>query len=151
MLAKAITHLIALALLSGCAGEAAAPRVTADHPAHPEAAASPLPAPSETLALGSTATVPASSEASHHDGAKHVDRNDEEGPAANHDHHGQGAQRVTNASPTTRPAEGAEVYTCPHHREVTSDKAGETCPKCRMKLVRKETKAAPEAGDGGHP
>ena len=73
MFTKAITCLTTLALMSGCAGEAAAPRITADHPAHPDAVASPLPAPSQTLALGSTAPVPASSEAPHHDGAKQVD------------------------------------------------------------------------------
>ena len=28
-------------------------------------------------------------------------------------------------------------YTCPHHPEVVSDQPGK-CPKCRMKLMRKE-------------
>ena len=161
MLAKAITNLAALALLSGCAGDAAAPRITADHPAHPDAAASPLPTPSETLAVGSTAAVPASSEASYDHGVQHVDPKDREGPAANqqqqqkvgsgHDHHNHEMQPVTNSSPTTRPAGGAAVYACPHHPEVMSDKPGQTCPKCRMKLVEKETKAALGAGHGGHP
>jgi hypothetical protein len=31
---------------------------------------------------------------------------------------------------------GAAVYTCPMHPEVVSDQPGR-CPKCRMKLVRK--------------
>ena len=161
MLAKTITNLTALALLSGCDCEAAAPRITADHPAHPDAAESPLPAPSATLALGSTAPVPTSSEAAHDHGVKHVGRDDRENAAADqqqqkaesgHAHHDHGAEPVTNPSPTmTRPAGGATLYTCPHHPEVTSDKPGQTCPKCRMKLVEKETKTAPGAGHGGHP
>ncbi len=32
----------------------------------------------------------------------------------------------------------SEVYTCPMHPEVTSDKPG-SCPKCGMDLVKKET------------
>jgi hypothetical protein len=33
-------------------------------------------------------------------------------------------------------ADQAEVYTCPMHPEVVSDKPGR-CPKCKMKLVPK--------------
>jgi Cu(I)/Ag(I) efflux system membrane fusion protein len=35
-------------------------------------------------------------------------------------------------------ASSSEVYTCPMHPEVTSDKPG-SCPKCGMDLVKKET------------
>lgn len=33
----------------------------------------------------------------------------------------------------------ADVYVCPMHSDVTSDKAGK-CPKCKMDLVKRETK-----------
>ncbi len=29
-------------------------------------------------------------------------------------------------------------YVCPMHEDVTSKKRGSTCPKCKMKLVRKQ-------------
>lgn len=35
-------------------------------------------------------------------------------------------------------ASASEVYTCPMHQEVVSDKPG-SCPKCGMDLVKKET------------
>ena len=52
-------------------------------------------------------------------------------------------------APTTSPAptrpkpttQSAVTYTCPHHPEVVSSEPGK-CPKCDMKLVRKE------GGDG---
>lgn len=35
---------------------------------------------------------------------------------------------------------GKELYVCPMHPEVISDKPGK-CPKCGMELVKKEVKA----------
>lgn len=39
---------------------------------------------------------------------------------------------------TEHNASTSEVYTCPMHPEVISDKPG-SCPKCGMELVKKET------------
>ncbi|MDB5258548.1 MAG: hypothetical protein JWM14_3243 [Chitinophagaceae bacterium] len=39
---------------------------------------------------------------------------------------------------TEHNASSSEVYTCPMHPEVISDKPG-SCPKCGMDLVKKET------------
>ena len=36
-------------------------------------------------------------------------------------------------------------FVCPMHEDVTSKKRG-TCPKCKMKLVRKAIKEQPSAG-----
>ena len=36
-------------------------------------------------------------------------------------------------------------YVCPMHEDVTSKKRG-TCPKCKMKLVRKAIKEQPSTG-----
>lgn len=38
----------------------------------------------------------------------------------------------------------AEVYTCPMHPEVKSDKAG-SCPKCGMELVKKDEHNHPDS------
>jgi hypothetical protein len=46
---------------------------------------------------------------------------------------GQTSQQATNRV--------NELYTCPMHPEVQSDKA-DKCPQCGMKLVRKETSTA---------
>lgn len=36
-------------------------------------------------------------------------------------------------------------YVCPMHEDITSKKRG-TCPKCKMKLVRKAIKEQPSTG-----
>ena len=36
-------------------------------------------------------------------------------------------------------------YVCPMHEDITSKKRG-TCPKCKMKLVRKPIKEEPSTG-----
>lgn len=109
MYAKTFAAACGLALLAGCAGQAAQP-VNADHPAHPDAPAAPPLPPSTTLAVATTR------------------------PAA----------------PSTRPTEGAALYACPHHPEVTSDKPDQRCPKCNMKLVEKHTAGPAATGHEGH-
>jgi|GEM_PF-1569545 len=56
------------------------------------------------------------------------------------------------ANATEPASQPAEVYTCPMHPEVQSDKPGK-CPKCGMKLKKRESpKAAEQSGSqhGGH-
>jgi hypothetical protein len=117
----------AFALLAGCAS---APPVTVgtEHPANPDAPTAALPAPSRTLALLNVPPPPVP-EAAHQTHAGH-------GMPSHAEHMQQGATTTVTAHATTR---SAAVYTCPHHPEVTSDKPG-TCPKCKMKLVKKEPK-----------
>ncbi len=42
-------------------------------------------------------------------------------------------------------APGADYFTCPMHPEVVTDKATDTCPKCGMKLDKKQKAATPAA------
>ena len=114
-----------LALLAGCAS-AAPVTIATDHPASPDAPSAALPTPSQTLALSnsppSSAPAPAPSAHSAHDAH------------AGHSEHGAATTTTAREPATTR---SAALYTCPHHPEVSSDKPGK-CPKCKMKLVKKE-------------
>jgi hypothetical protein len=69
MLARTLATACALALMAGCAGPSPAPELSADHPAHPDAAAAPLPPRSTTLAVdaGGAAQAPATAPAAHKD------------------------------------------------------------------------------------
>ena len=50
-------------------------------------------------------------------------------------------KNVSNLVGQTQPAAQGEIYACPMHPEVTSDKPGK-CPKCGMTLVKKQSAAA---------
>lgn len=54
------------------------------------------------------------------------------------------------APPQAKAAEAShkEVYTCPMHPEVQSDKPGD-CPKCGMTLVKKSVATQPDGKDAG--
>src|SRR4051812_35846712 len=121
MLARTISTACALALIAGCTQQSPGPTLSADHPAHPDAAMAPLPPRSTTLAVDSSGEAPASA------------------PGPN-----------PSAPPTTAAAEGRVIYACPHHPEVTSDKPGQRCPKCGMNLVKKESAPAAVDPHAGH-
>ena len=50
---------------------------------------------------------------------------------------------------SVRPGPGGTKYTCPMHAEVVAAKPG-TCPKCKMKLVPKNSSLPSARGGTGH-
>ncbi len=58
------------------------------------------------------------------------------GNTENHDQHGTTGTETTT-TPDNSTVTAGQVYTCPMHPEVTSDKPGK-CPKCKMDLVLQE-------------
>ncbi len=104
---------VMLTLLAGCQATYREPTLPADHPANPGGDAA---APAEhSHTLATTTSDMASSEA-----AK---------PAMTGEHGGDIPASV---------APGAALYVCPMHPEVTSDNPDQRCPKCGMKLVKKD-------------
>ena len=54
---------------------------------------------------------------------------------------GIGVSAFAQSSAQNATQTAADVYTCPMHPEVTSDKPG-SCPKCGMFLVKKDSEGA---------
>src|SRR5690349_14631684 len=124
-----VPFLTASVLIAGCAKTT--PLVLGpDHPASVEAAAAPASPPSTTLAIDRSPTTRPSTSATSH-------------PASHEGHagHGQAGENTHAPQPATAPAAtqpaSRAVYTCAHHPNVVSDQPG-NCPKCKMKLTRKE-------------
>ena len=157
----------AIALLAGCASGPGGDELPADHPARPDAAVAPVPTPSTTLAVGPEQRVappeqaPAATQGGEHGhhGQGHGGGGTATAPAptnpTDHGHHGADHGHH-GAAPTTAPAASAPtgataaVYSCPHHPEVTSDRPDARCPKCNMKLVKKQGTEPAGHQHGGH-
>lgn len=136
------TLLIATLLaLGGCAASYFEPTLSADHPASPTAEEAPPPTRWHTLDLATADQVapaeakPGMDHAGHGVGAK------DESPPREHGADGDG-HKHDGSTPTAAPksdegAAAATIYACPMHPEITSDKPDQRCPKCGMKLVKK--------------
>ena len=108
---------LSLALLVGCAGPVRDGPLGPDHPASPSAAEAPLPPPSQTLAVDTSAAPGTPGVAS---------------PQAPHPA-GHAASQPAGA-----------LYACPMHPEVTSTNPNDRCPKCGM-MINKPVKSAATA------
>lgn len=149
---------VALLAVAGCAGPLPTdPATVGDHPANPNALATPVPPPSTTLAIPVNADLdPANAAPLPPDPHGHVGPGDNDAlvplpgettDGMKHDlpgmdmngtdMNGTGPDAPATA-PTTR---AAADYTCPMHSEVHADVPGR-CPICGMKLVKVD-------GDGG--
>lgn len=126
--------------LAGCAGDFAGETLSHDHPAHPRAAAAPLPPVAEVLRIDEQQTRASA--------AAEGDGDPATAGASGHGHHEHGGADRAEAAATAPPAATAPAqaaaYVCPMHAEVTSDSPGR-CPKCFMSLVPVRS----DAGDGG--
>ena len=135
--------------LAGCAASPPTdPAASTDHPANPNAAEAPLPPPSQVLATAPPVEVQPSTDESM-PGMQHAghDMGDMSGM-------GHAMPGMAHPTPAERPAatqpgatQPAAIYTCVMHPEVVSDKPGK-CPKCGMKLVRKN--GTTPSNHGGH-
>jgi hypothetical protein len=158
MFLRILLGMAGMLLLVGCANSITPP-LPPDHPANPVAAESPLPAPSQTLAVNdadiSRPITNADTLKPDMGGMQH----DMEGMQHDHDmagmkhdmagmkHDAPATQPGENAAlsaprwtPTTlRATTAATLFTCKMHPEVISNTPGK-CPKCGMKLVVKEGK-----------
>jgi hypothetical protein len=115
-----------LGLVTGCVNLASSPPLAENHPANANAdirgtePAKPFLMTATNLAALKLEDLPKPIDASEHDNSAHAK-------------HGEQAAPAKEAAP----AQGAAVYTCPHHPEVKQNKPGQ-CPKCGMKLEAKK-------------
>lgn len=104
---------VMLTLLGGCAATYHELPAPANHPANPAAEIAPAVEASHTLAIAPTRLAPPKAAT----------------PAMAGEHGGDNPPTATT---------GAALYVCPMHPEVISEKPDQRCPKCGMKLVKKE-------------
>lgn len=124
----------ALLILGGCASSYTEPTLPADHPAN-AAAMEALPVTRwQTLDLARTDPVtPAQADAGMSHGGHETGNNAMSKPLEPSDHGGAHGHDAPILSP-----DGAAMYACPMHPEVTSDKPDQRCPKCGMKLMKQD-------------
>lgn len=146
-----LSTLLALAasLPIGCAATSAEQPLTASDPASAGAAESAMPPRSQTLAMPSDASAAVSSDRPH---SAHEPPARAQEAAATTEPGENAALSAPRFTPATAPANGATIYVCPMHKDVTSDRPGK-CPKCGMKLVAKAAPAASRdhSQHGGQP
>jgi hypothetical protein len=130
--------IVALLLLTSCAPKYAPPALTSDHPASPEAAAVAQPP------RGALRTLDLSVADQRRGGGRGEGATAAQTAAApsTPEHHDHGNHAGATAAPKTADA----IYVCPMHPEVNSAKPDQRCPKCNMKLVKKEA-AHPAGGN----
>ena len=116
---KKLFTIVALLALSGCSAGYTEPTLSVDHPANPAAIEAVWPTAARTLdpATADPVTPPGAQPA--------PSGHQPEGGGHDHDAH----------EPAR--AGAAVVYACPMHPEATSDKPDQRCPKCGMKLVKR--------------
>jgi hypothetical protein len=118
--------MLTVVALTGCAARYTEPALSADHPANPDAAQVSTSAQPSHRTLDLSQTDPIASMP--------------EGPKTRHEDHGAGH---TDQHSAPDQSTGAALYVCPMHPEVTSDQPNQRCPKCGMKLKKREAGGQP--------
>jgi hypothetical protein len=126
---RRLLPMLGMLVLGGCASTYSDPVLPAHHPANPAAEVAAAGEPSRTLDVTGASPAPSQPAGTEQRG------DDEAKPApssqpAGHEHDGLTPGAGTSAS--------SALYVCPMHPEVTSDKPDQRCPKCGMKLKKKE-------------
>src|SRR5687768_948741 len=134
-------------LLAGCATNPELPSLAEDHPANPQAAASPLPHPSQTLALDTSSPAPQQQPKPAMEqggGAKPITD-----PGAHHHHASESVRPKETATPAAA-ATSTATHICPMHPEVVSSDPNTRCPKCGMKVNKPKPPSAAAETKPGH-
>lgn len=96
--------------------------VEPDHPAHPEAPAAVVVAPTTTLSIAAPAKP---------------QRDEVAGGGVQHQHNHHTAASSPPATAPSAQVEQKITYVCPMHPQIVAEQPGR-CPDCNMKLVKKE-------------
>jgi hypothetical protein len=144
-----IVAALAGVLLAGCATDTNMPSLADNHPANPQAAESPLPQSSQTLALD-TSSSPASGQNAK-PGMEQRSGNNSATNAGAHHHASESVRPGETVAPSAA-ATAPAAHICPMHPEVVSADPNARCPKCGMKINKPKPPAGAETKPGlsGH-
>lgn len=134
---RALLLISAALSLGGCAASYHEPSLPEDHPANPTATSAATPEPSRTLIVTEQSAAPPRTPGGVHRGHGASPNDASPQQPAVHEH-----PAATPSDPSD-PSEPAALHVCPMHPEVTSDKPDQRCPRCGMKLVKKESGTQP--------